>query len=140
MIFLDISQKSKDVLVIFIIKIIVQIFKNETTKYDSLKLDDEIIQHALDEFGISKEEAEKQVQELIDSGFLVKNYNPSMPSEFTLSTVGSKYAEKTIKEDYGEFKKITDHNGISYKVPTIVIIREGVKEEDLHHFPLWTDE
>ena len=105
-----------------------------------MKLDEKIIQHAMDSFGVSREEAEKQVQELIDEGLLQKNDDPSVPFEFKLTTDGCKYAEKTIIEQYGEFKKVTDHRGISYKVPSIVIIREGIKEEELDQFPLWDDE
>jgi len=105
-----------------------------------MDLDDKILQKAMDRFGLSREEAEKQLQELIDDGFLQKNEDPSVPFEFKLTTEGCKYAEKTIIEQYGEFRKVTDHKGISYKVPTIVIIREGIKEKELNQFPLWSDE
>jgi len=60
--------------------------------------------------------------------------------QFKLTVQGNKYAEKTIIKDYGEFRKVTDHKGVSYKVPVIVILREGIKEEDLNQFPLWDDE
>ena len=105
-----------------------------------MKLDDEIIDHAMDRFGISKEEAKKQIQQLIDMGLLQKNDNPIMPAEFKLTTNGSKFAEESIIKEYGEFKKVIDHNGIAYRVPTIVIIREGIKEQDLYQFPLWNEE
>jgi len=91
-------------------------------------------------FGLTREQAKKALQSMIDDGFLQKNDDPSMPFDFKLTTDGAKMAEKTIQEDFGEFKKITDHNGISYRVPTFVIMREGVREEDLCHFPLWTDD
>ena len=105
-----------------------------------MKLDDEIIHHAMERFGISKEEAEKQIQEMIDMGLLQKNDNPLMPSEFRLTNDGSKFTEQTIIKEYGEFKKVINHKGIAYRVPTIVIIREGIKEQDLYQFPLWSDE
>ena len=105
-----------------------------------MELDEEIIRHAIERFGISKEEAKKQIQELINMGLLQKNDNPIMPADFKLTNDGSKFAEKTIIKEYGEFKKVIDHNGIAYRVPTIVIIREGIKEQDLHYFPLWSEE
>jgi len=104
-----------------------------------MELDDKIIQEAMDRFGVSREEAEKQVQELIDMGLLQKNDDPSVPLKFKLTTNGSKFAEKSIIEKYGEFKKVTDHRGISYKVPTVVIVREGLKEDELNQFPLWSE-
>ncbi len=105
-----------------------------------MELDDEITQKVMDGFGVSRQEAEKQVQELIDMGLLQKNDDPSIPFEFKLTTEGCKFAEKNIIKQHGEFKKVTNHRGISYKVPTIVIIREGIKEDELSQFPLWSDE
>jgi len=105
-----------------------------------MELDDKIIMDAAERFGITKDEARKQVKELLEKGLLEKNDNPSMPSEFRLTTEGSRFAEKQIIEKFGEFKKVTSHRGISYKVPTIVIMREGLREEDLVNFPLWSDE
>ena len=104
-----------------------------------MELDEKIIQDAMDRFGVSRKEAERQVQELIDMGLLQKNDDPSVPFEFKLTNDGCKFAEKNIINQYGEFKKITDHHGISYKVPTIVIVREGIKEEELSQFPLWSE-
>lgn len=104
-----------------------------------MELDEKIIQNAMDRFGVSREQAEKQIQELIDEGYLQKNDDPSIPFEFKLTTDGCKFAEKSIIERYGEFKKVTDHRGISYKVPSIVIIREGIKENELSQFPLWSE-
>lgn len=105
-----------------------------------MNLDDEIIHHATDKFGISKEEAKKQVQELIDMGLLQRNDNPIMAAEFKITNGGSKIVEKEIIKKYGEFKKVIDHNGIAYRVSTIVIMREGINEQDLCDFPLWSDE
>ena len=105
-----------------------------------MELDDKILQNAMDRFGISREQAERALQEMINDGLLQENTDPSVPFEFKLTTNGSKFAEKIIIKDYGEFKKVTDHRGVSYKVPTIVIIREGIKEEELSQFPLWEDE
>lgn len=48
--------------------------------------------------------------------------------------------EKMLIDEFGEFKKVIDHNGIAYKVPSIVIIREGIKEHELDRFPLWSEE
>lgn len=105
-----------------------------------MELDDKILKNAMDRFGISKEQAIKAVQEMIDDGLLQENTDPSVPMQFKLTTHGSKLAEKTIISEHGEFRKVTDHKGVSYKVPVIVIIREGIKEEDLNQFPLWDDE
>ena len=89
--------------------------------------------------GISKADAIKQIQELIKAGLLEKNDNPNMSFEFRLTTEGSRFAEKQIIEKFGEFKKVISHRGIAYKVPTTVIIREGIREQDLNNFPLWSD-
>jgi hypothetical protein len=105
-----------------------------------MELDEKIIRHAMDTYGISKDEAMKQIQELLDFGLLQKNDDPSMPFDFKLTTLGSKFAEKSIIKEFGEFKKVIDHNGIAYRIPTFVIIREGIAEQDLHRFPLWIDE
>ncbi len=105
-----------------------------------MKLDDKILQNAMDRFGISKEQAIKAVQEMIDDGLLQENTDPSVPMQFKLTPDGSRLAEKNIIKDLGEFRKVTDHKGVSYKVPVIVIIREGIKEDELNQFPLWDDE
>lgn len=105
-----------------------------------MEADDKIIKNAMDRFGITKEQTLKAIQEMIDDGFLQENTDPSVPRRFKLTNNGSKFAEKNIIRDFGEFKKITDHKGVSYKVPTIVIIREGIKEEELNQFPLWSDD
>ena len=105
-----------------------------------MELDDKILDGVSKKLGVSKEQAEIVLQQMIEDGELQINDDPSMPFDLKLTTDGAKFAEKMISEEFGEFKKVTDHNGTSYKVPTIVIMREGVKEEDLHHFPLWSDE
>jgi predicted transcriptional regulator len=105
-----------------------------------MELDDKIIMDAAQRFGISKAEAEKQIQELLDNGLLEKNDDPSVSSELKLTTEGSRFAEKQIIKKFGEFKRVTNHRGIAYKIPTIVIIREGIREQDLVNFPLWNDE
>ena len=105
-----------------------------------MEIDDEILKNAMDSFGITKEQAEKEIQEMIDGGLLEENMDPSVPIKFKLTTSGSKFAEKMIISRYGEFRKVTDHKGVSYKVPVVVIVREGIKEEELNQFPLWSDE
>jgi len=105
-----------------------------------MELDDKILKNAMDRFGITKEIAEKAIQEMIDDGLLQENTDPSVPMQFKLTTNGAKFAEMTIISEHGEFRKVTDHKGVSYKVPTIVIMREGIKEEELNQFPLWDDE
>jgi len=105
-----------------------------------MELDYKVLKDVMDKFDITKEQALKSVQRLIDDGLLQENTDPSVPMKFKLTTSGCKLAEKNIIKDYGEFKKVTDHKGVSYKVPVIVIIREGIKEEELHQFPLWDDE
>lgn len=48
-----------------------------------------------------------------------------------------KYVIQMI-EEYGLFKKVIDAtSGIAYKVPTRLIIEEGVKQEDLKNYSLW---
>ena len=103
-------------------------------------LDDEIIRDIMQKFGVTGNEVKKRLQELMDSGLLKKNNNPNLTSEFRLTTNGSRFAEKQIIKRYGEFKKVIDHRGIAYKIPTIVIIREGIKENELSQFPLWNNE
>lgn len=104
-----------------------------------MELDDKILDNAVKKLGVTKEQAKRVIQKMIEDGELQINDDPSMPFDLKLTTDGSKQAEKYIIEEYGEFKKITDHNGISHKVPTIVIYREGIREQELHNFPLWTD-
>jgi len=105
-----------------------------------MELDEKIIMDAAQRFGISIDEARKQIQELVDNGFLEKNDDPCIASEFELTTEGSRFAEKQIIDKFGEFKRVISHRGIAYKVPTVVIIREGIREQDLVNFPLWNDE
>lgn len=41
-------------------------------------------------------------------------------------------------QKYGLFKKITDSTtNISYKIPTRIIIEEGINQKDLHYYPVW---
>ena len=80
------------------------------------------------------------VNRMIDDELLQENNDPSVPIKFKLTPQGARLAEKNIIKDWGEFRKVTDHNGVSYKVPVVVIIREGIKEEELNQFPLWSDE
>jgi len=105
-----------------------------------MEIDEKILYDAVERFGISKTEAIKQVQNLIDDGLLEKNDDPNVPSELRLTTDGSRFAEKQIIEKFGEFKRVVNHRGIAYKVPTTVIMREGIREQDLESFPLWSDE
>lgn len=105
-----------------------------------MEIDDKIRKNVMDRLGVTEDQVKKMVQEMFDEGLLQKNDDPSMSTEFKLTTGGSKFAEKTIIEEYGEFKKVVNHKGIAYKVPTIVIIREGIKEDELDQFPLWSDE
>jgi len=105
-----------------------------------MEIDDKILKNAMDRFGITEEQTKMVLQEMIDDGLLQENTDPSVPMQFRLTTDGSKLAEETIIKDYGEFKKVVNHRGVAYKVPTIVIIREGIKEDELDQFPLWSDE
>ena len=105
-----------------------------------MELDEKIIMDAAKRFGISIDEAKKQVQSLIENGLLEKNDDPSVPLEFRLTTDGIRFTEKQINKKFGEFKRVVNHRGIAYKVPTTVIMREGIREQDLHDFPLWNDE
>ena len=39
---------------------------------------------------------------------------------------------------FGEFKKVVRmRTGVAYKVPTRVILEQGIREQDLDRFPLW---
>lgn len=105
-----------------------------------MELDDKILDDVVKKLGVSREQAERVLQKMIDDGELQINDDPSMPLDFKLTTGGNRFAEKMIIEEFGEFKKVADHTGTFYKVPTIVIIREGIREQDLHNFPLWTDD
>lgn len=105
-----------------------------------MELDDKILNDVMNRFGITKEMALKALKEMIEDGLLQENNDPNVPMQFKLTTQGSKFAEKTIISEHGEFRKVTDHKGVSYKVPVIVILREGIKEQDLNQFPLWNDE
>lgn len=102
--------------------------------------DDLVISDVTKRFGISKDEAKKQIQELIDNKLLENNNDSNIPVKLRLTTKGSRFAEKQIIENFGEFKKVINHRGVAYKVPTVVIIREGISEQDLVNFPLWGDE
>jgi hypothetical protein len=49
------------------------------------------------------------------------------------------FVEKMLTE-FGDYKKITDGNsGISYKVPSRLIIEKGIKQDQLKDFPVWID-
>lgn len=51
----------------------------------------------------------------------------------------TKFVEQMI-EKFGENKKITDEtSGLSYKVPTRLIIEEGISQGQLKNFPFWED-
>ena len=76
-----------------------------------MELDEKIIMDAAKRFGISIDEAKKQVQSLIENGLLEKNDDPSISSELRLTTEGSRFAEKQIIEKFGEFKKVVNHRG-----------------------------
>ena len=102
-----------------------------------MKLVDEIIENAMKKFGITRKQAEDRLQAMIEDGLVQQSDDPSMPFDLKLTLHGIRYTENLINKEYGEFKKITNHNGISYKVPTIVIMREGIREQDLSNFPLW---
>ena len=102
-----------------------------------MELDDKILEDAMKKFGITRKEAEESLARMIDDGLLQQSDDPSMPFDLKLTLDGIRYTENLINKEFGEFKKITNHNGISYKVPTIVIMREGIREQDLPNFPLW---
>lgn len=102
-----------------------------------MELDDEILEQAMKKFGLTRKQAEESLQAMIEDGLLQQSDDPSMPFDLKLTLDGIRYTENLINKEFGEFKKITNHNGISYKVPTIVIMREGIEEQDLKNFPLW---
>ncbi len=47
------------------------------------------------------------------------------------------YIQKKIDE-VGLFKKVVDiSSGITYRVPTKLIIEEGLRQQDLKNYPIW---
>ena len=45
-----------------------------------------------------------------------------------------------MEKQVGKFKKVTDETtGISYRVPTKDIIENGLRQQDLSKYPIWTD-
>ena len=63
----------------------------------------------------------------------VEFYNKITCSEYC----HEEFVLNRIKKD-GEFKKVTDHTGMSYKVPVRKIIEEGVLAKDLKkNYPRW---
>jgi len=48
-----------------------------------------------------------------------------------------KFIIKMLQE-HGLFKKVVDiESGISYKIPTRLIIEEGLRQKDLKNYPTW---
>lgn len=46
-----------------------------------------------------------------------------------------------LEKTFGKYKKVVDATtGIAYRVPTRYIIEHGLKQTELHRFPLWVDE
>ena len=56
-------------------------------------------------------------------------------------TCGNNCHEKFIIkmiQDHGLFKKVVDiESGIAYKIPTRLIIEEGLRQEELKNYPTW---
>ena len=43
-------------------------------------------------------------------------------------------------EKFGQFKKVVDlQSGKAHKVPTLEIVRNGLRQKDLKRFPLWLE-
>ena len=41
-------------------------------------------------------------------------------------------------QEHGLFKKVVDiESGIAYKIPTRLIIEEGLRQKDLKNYPTW---
>jgi hypothetical protein len=47
--------------------------------------------------------------------------------------------KRIIIKNHGKFKKVVDHKGIAYRVPTEDIIEHGIEEKDLGKYPRWED-
>jgi hypothetical protein len=61
--------------------------------------------------------------------------------QYTCSDVCHDELVEQIVKQLGEYKKIIRvSTGIAYRVPTRDIIENGVREQDLDKYPVWTDE
>lgn len=66
---------------------------------------------------------------------------PCQPGRATCSEdCHEKFVDRCEKE-FGAYKKIIDlTTGLTHKVPTRTIIEKGIKQVDLHGYPLWPKE
>ena len=45
---------------------------------------------------------------------------------------------QNMLEEYGTYKKVIDQDsGIAYRIPTRLIIEEGLRQQDLKNYPRW---
>ena len=75
---------------------------------------------------------------VIDVKSICCNSDVEIHSKMTCSEYcHEKFIIKMIK-DHGMFKKVVDiESGIAYKIPTRLIIKEGLRQEDLKNYPTW---
>ena len=76
--------------------------------------------------------------EIIDIKSVCCNSDVEIHSKITCGDYcHEKFILKMIKE-HGLFKKVVNiENGIAYKVPTRLIIEEGLNQKDLKNYPTW---
>ena len=77
-------------------------------------------------------------KEISDYKSVCCNSDVEIHSKMTCSNFcQDKFVLKMI-EKYGLFKKVVDiDSGIAYKVPTRLIIKEGLRQEELKNYPTW---
>lgn len=102
-------------------------------------IDDLVRKNAKDR-GFSEKDIDQALKELKEEGLIRKSDHVGYDDNMQLTPTGSKLIESELIKRYGEFKKVMDmESGKSHKVPTVVIIREGINQHDLKNFPEWTD-
>lgn len=77
-------------------------------------------------------------KEVIDIKSICCNSDVEIHSKITCSNYcHEKFIIKMLQE-HGLFKKIIDTTtGKQYKIPTRVIIEDGLRQQDLKNYPLW---
>lgn len=62
-----------------------------------------------------------------------------LPRKATCSPECHEMFVRRCEKELGEYRKVISiTRGMAYKVPTRVIIEQGIREQDLPRFPLWS--
>lgn len=65
---------------------------------------------------------------------------PCQPGRVTCSDDCHEKLIYKYEQEFGKYKKVVDTTtGLTHKVPTRTIIEEGIKQVDLHKYPLWRE-